>query len=172
MAPKEPPLCYIESCVYLDLIKQEEAVSKHDNKTPRWRMARDLFDQVKSDNITLATSPLVIVEVGFKPQDDPKKQEILESLKKLMYRSKTRWIDIERTVADLAIAEGADWADRKADSSSNKMKPNDAIHLAAAIRLGARYFLTSDGGFPIGETIHGVEVTYGRPIGSQSLDLE
>lgn len=169
MAHNSTPLCYIDPSVYFDLISGDQSLSKLDGTTSKADLAKQIFDQVCAGDVTLCASPLVIVEVGFKSQDDPKKQEILDSLKKLMYMDSTRWIDVERTVADLAISRGAEWILLKADPGSNKMGPNDVIHLASAIRLKAQYFFTSDGGFPIGYTIDKVKIEYAHSIGTQRL---
>ena len=57
-------------------------------------------------------------------------------------------------------------------SGRKKMGATDALHLAAAIRLGATHLMTQDDGFPLGHEIEGVEVIRPAVVWQEQLDLE
>ena len=49
------------------------------------------------------------------------------------------------------------------------MSAADTLHLAAAVRLNADYFMTHDKGFPIGHNVEGVQVIRPGVVWQESL---
>ena len=58
MAKPEPPRIYVDTCVYLDLVTQEQTPHP-DTGEPRWKSAKALFDAVNDDRVVLAASALI-----------------------------------------------------------------------------------------------------------------
>lgn len=52
---------------------------------------------------------------------------------------------------------------------TKKMGAADALHLAAAVRLGCDFLMTHDGGFPHGHAVHGVQVIRPQIVWQETL---
>ncbi|WP_242892387.1 type II toxin-antitoxin system VapC family toxin [Actinomadura litoris] len=161
--PRRTPLIYPDSCVYLDAITRNE--DKHpETGEPRWKIANELFAEWLDDNVRLATSPLVEAEVFCKSTDRRKRSErVVEKLRTWFDSVQMQRVDIDRFVAREAIQ----LHDRYGHLHLPGKKPiagADALHLAAAKAMGCDYFMTQDGGFPLGEQIGKMQVILPRPV--------
>lgn len=166
MAPKKIPVCFVDSCVFVDLLTDNKTVSKGDKEMPRGELAELLFTQIYNGRIVLASSPLVAAEVGCHPGTDSVAIKVLKYLFDLLDHPSTRWTDIDRVLARKSPELVNEWKSR---AFNGKMGVNDSLHLAAAIRLKADYFMTQDEGFPIGHEVEGVKIEFARPIGQGDL---
>lgn len=134
--PNEPRRIYWDANVFLDYI----------NGAPQWLPILDaiLAEVERSQGrIEIVTSTISIVEVAFAAREqkgtslDSAEEERIDSL----------WMD--RGVVKLAefhqlIGREARRLIRTARSQEWSLKPNDAIHLATARRVGVAEFHTSD----------------------------
>jgi len=161
------PLVYLDSCVFLDLVTKNRVLHP-DTGEQRWRSAVALLDAVNADLVLLASSPLVEAEVTSNVLTTAAAEDIRQQLHGWFSAPSTVWTDVDRYLGRRA-------ADVRAASrgkvSGNKMGAADAIHLAAAIRLGATHLMTQDEGFPLGHTIDGVEVMRPTVVWQEPLPL-
>ena len=56
---------------------------------------------------------------------------------------------MDRILARETVRLAGEWHNKRADTGK-RLGGADATHLAAAVRLGCDYLMTTDGGFPIG----------------------
>ncbi len=54
-------------------------------------------------------------------------------------------------------------------AKGKKLGGADALHLAAAIRLGSEYLMAQDCGFPLGQTVEGVRVMLPEQVWQPTL---
>lgn len=161
-----PPVVYVDSCVYLDLITRN--LDHHaETDEPRWRSAKLLFDAVNENDVRLASSPLVEAEVCCNGGTRRRGDKIRDLLTGWFTARSTEWIEIDRYLAREAVRLVETWHGKGV--SGKRMGAADALHLAAAIRLGADYFMTHDGGFPIGYEVDGVRVIRPAVVWQESL---
>jgi predicted nucleic acid-binding protein len=147
-----PPLIYVDSCVYLDLITRSEDLHAETGEQ-RWQSAQRLFDAVNDDSIRLASSSLVEAEVCCNGESRKDSQRIQELLGGWFTAQSTVWVEVDRYLARDAVRLTSEWQGK--GEIGKKMSSADALHLAAAIRLDADYLMTHDGGFPIGQVVDG-----------------
>lgn len=162
-----PPVIYVDTCVYLDLLTQEK--QPHPTTSdPRWKSAKALLDAVNDGRVTLGTSALVDAEVGrFAAQKDGG-ETFLKKVRGWFDARDCKYTDVDRLLARDAARLAREWRDFAA-KPGKKMKGADAMHLAAAIRLGCSYLMTADGGFPVGHTVEGVKVSYTEVVWQQTI---
>lgn len=67
----------------------------------------------------------------------------------------TAWTDVDRYLARQAVEVTNKY---QGQGPGKKMGSADALHLAAALRLGCDFFMTHDTGYPHGQTVQGVQV--------------
>jgi predicted nucleic acid-binding protein len=113
-----------------------------------------LFHEVDTGEVVLFGSTLLLTEVvggGFADPPDLAKEN---QIRMILENPKTiTLVQVTRQVALIA-------RDLRA---SHRLKTPDAIHLASAIFADVDIFMTTDKkDFPIGETVHGVEVSLPR----------
>lgn len=156
VAKPEPPRIYVDTCVYLDLVTQEQTPHP-DTGEPRWKSAKALFDAVNDDRVVLAASALIEAEVLCVPAVRDQAQEAMDQIRGWFTAEATLWTDVDRFLSRDAVRLAGQWHDKRADTSK-RLGGADATHLAAAVRLGCDYLMTTDGGFPLGHEVEGVKV--------------
>lgn len=156
MAKSTGPRIYVDTCVYLDLVTQE-ATQHPDTGEPRWKSAKALFDAVNDDRVVLAASALIEAEVQCVPAVRSGTEKAMEQIRGWFTAEATLWTDVDRFLAREAARLARQWHDKRATPKKH-LGGADATHLAAAVRLGCDYLMTTDGGFPIGHEVEGVKV--------------
>jgi predicted nucleic acid-binding protein len=165
---EEPaPLVYIDSCVYLDLIVRSQDLHP-DTGEERGKGARSLFQAVDDGRIRLAASSLVQAEVGCNGHARRDKPRILELLEGWWTSPETAWREVDRYITREAVRLTEAWHTVH-EPGRRGMGSADAIHLATAVDLGCSYFLTHDGGFPLGHKVEGVQVQRPEVVWQESL---
>lgn len=150
------PRIYVDTCVYLDLVTKE--LTPHPaTGEPRWKSAKALFDAVNDDRVVLAASALIEAEVLCVPAVRDRAQEAVDQIRGWFTAEATLWTDVDRFLSREAVRLASQWHGERADTSK-RLGGADATHLAAAVRLGCDYLMTTDGGFPIGHEVEGVKV--------------
>lgn len=162
-----PPLIYVDSCVYLDLIMRNSHDKHADTGEERWLSARAVFDAVNEDDVRLASSSLIEAEVCCNGEARKDKQRIRDLLSGWFTARSTEWAEIDRFLAREAVRLVGIWQGK--GQEKKRLSAADALHLAAAIHLGADYFMTHDAGFPIGQRVEGVLVTRPDVVWQESL---
>lgn len=170
MAAKgHPPLVFVDSCVYLDLVVGRTDLCPSTGRK-RSDLARDLFDLVDGGKIRLASSSLIQAEV-LHNGDTRKQGELVKKRLLGWFRSPaTAWTDVDRLLAEEAVSAGVKYGPLRYDKKK-RLGSADAIHLASGERLKCSYFLTQDTGMPIGQTINGMSVEFSGPVGEFQLAL-
>lgn len=154
-APR-PPRIYVDTCVYIDLLTRN-AEPHAQTGEPRWTSAKSLFDAVNDDRVILAASALVEAEVQCFGAVRDGSEPVLAQVRGWFTADGTHWADVDRFLARDAARLARRWYPSRADKTK-KLGGTDALHLAAAVRLGCDYLMTHDGGFPIGQAVEGVSV--------------
>lgn len=160
------PLLYVDSCVYLDLVMRNEDTHA-DTGEERWRSAKAVFDAVNENDVRLASSSLVEAEVCCNGESRKDKKRIRELVSGWFTARSTAWVEIDRYLAREAVRITNVWQGK--GEGDKRMSAADALHLAAALRLGADYFMTHDRGFPIGHRVDGMFVTRPDVVWQESL---
>lgn len=119
-----PPLIYVDSDVYLDLLLQRDAPHP-DTGDPRWRSAKTVFDAVSEDRARLAASALIEAEVSCRGEVRSGDRKVKQLLGEMFQAPGTVWTDVDRFLVRDAIRLAERWS----------MRGADATHLAAAVRL-------------------------------------
>ena len=155
--PEPPPVIYADTCVFLDLFTHNETPHPVTGE-PRWKIAKALLDAVNDSRVVLGTSALVDAELGCFAALDDDGLVLMDQVRGWMDASATRYADVDRVVAREAARLQKTW--REYAATGKKMSGADAVHLAAAVRLGCGYLMTHDEGFPLGQTVDGVRVRH------------
>ena len=152
MARGPGPKTYLDSCIFIDVIKRNADL---------WPGSLKLLLAVERGDIRLVASTLVLAEVacaGF----DTQNAKTLAVVDKYLDRLQTRWAEVDvftvRQARELAAKYGVAGA--------------DAVHLATAVRLEATYFISRDRKFPYGSTVEGCRVLHpgDSPLWDDTLD--
>jgi predicted nucleic acid-binding protein len=158
---------YIDSCVYIDLLAKNK--DKHpDTGEPRWRSAHALFSAVDQRQVRLAASSLVEAEVLTKPVFRMRDGGVQEQVRQRFRAATVVWSDVDRFLVQDAEKLAAEYYLKVQKQSG--MGAADALHLAAAVRLGCDYLFTQDAGFPIGETVQRVKIKYPSVVWQEFLN--
>jgi predicted nucleic acid-binding protein len=160
------PLIYVDTSVYIDLITKEPTPHPRTGES-RWKIAKALLDAVNDDRVTLAASALVDAEIGCFGLFRDGGEEISNQVRGWLDHPKTKYLEIDRFLARDATRLARTW--HSFSARSKKLSGADALHLAAAIRLGSGYLMTCDGGFPLGQTVEGVEITLPEQVWQPTL---
>jgi predicted nucleic acid-binding protein len=164
--PLPTPLIYVDSDVYIDLVKRSKDPHPETGEE-RWRMAKRLFDAVNQDQVRLASSALIEAEVCCNGPSRKDSDRVREMLRGWFTAPATVWTDFDRYLARAAVKIMNDHRDK--GLKNTKMGSADAVHLAAAVRLEADYFMSYDNGFPHGHTVEGVRVQYPGVVWQETL---
>jgi predicted nucleic acid-binding protein len=124
-----------------------------DTGEERWKSAKALFDAVNENDVRLASSSLVEAEVCCNGEARKDKRRIRDLLSGWFTSRSTVWVEIDRYLAREAVRLTNIWQGH--GEGKKRLSAADALHLAAALRLGADYLRTHDGAFPIGQRIDG-----------------
>ncbi len=156
--PKTTPALriYVDTCVYLDLLTANTEPHA-DTGEPRWKSAKALFDAVNDGRVILAASALIEAEVQCVGAVRDGTEPVLTQVRGWFTAEATEWTDVDRFLAREAAKLARVWHPQRADKGK-RLGGADATHLAAAIRLGCDYLMTTDGGFPLGQEVNGVRV--------------
>ena len=162
-----PPLIYVDTCVYVDLLTQRETPHP-DTQEPRWKSAKALFDAINDGRALLAASALVDAEVSCFSRIRDGGQEIEQKVRGWFDAQSTKYVEVDRTLARDAVRISRALAQQF--PQARQPNPADAVHIAAAVRLGCDYLMTQDDGFPINQKIEGVEVKRTEMVWAATLD--
>lgn len=94
----KPPMVYIDTCVYFDLLTKNGTAHKETNE-PRWRVAKALFDAVNDDRVTLAASSLIDAEVSCTGAVRDGAQSVVQQVRGWFTARATEWTDVDRLLA-------------------------------------------------------------------------
>lgn len=135
---KKPPLVYIDTCVFVNVIKREPLF---------WPGALKMLLAADRGDIQIIASTLVLAEVASYYGDvDPADRDSV--IEKYLMDAQVHWYELDLFV----VEETRKLCDRY------RMRGADAAHLATAIRGKADYFVSNDKRFPFDETVGGVKV--------------
>ncbi|MPZ61579.1 MAG: PIN domain-containing protein [Propionibacteriales bacterium] len=160
------PLVYVDTCVYLDLVTRNKDTHAETGEE-RWKSAKAIFDAVNENDVRLASSSLVEAEVCCNGEARREKQRTRDLLDGWFTARSTQWAEVDRYLARESVRLINLWQGK--GEVGKRMSPADALHLAAALRLGADYFMTHDGGFPLGHRVDGVFVMRPDVVWQESL---
>ena len=167
--PDKPPLIYVDSCIYLDLITHNENPHK-DTGEPRWKIARSLFQAVENGHVLLVASPLIEAEVLCNGETQKKRErsERVATLLNTWFTSpKTQWVDIDRFIAREAARISKEYGYLRV--GKKHFGAADAMHLAVAVRAKCNYLMTHDNGYPTKQVIDGVTVQRPAVVWAETL---
>ncbi|MGJ6122985.1 PIN domain-containing protein [Mycolicibacterium sp. Y3] len=161
-----PPLIYVDTSVYLDLLAKETQPHPKTQR-PRWESAKVLLDAVNDDRVVLAASALIEAEVNCISLVRDGDETVQDLVRGWFTAKSTRWTEVDRFLAREAAKLARKWQPYAA--KGKKLGGADATHLAAAVRLGCQYLMTQDSGFPVGHTVDGVQVMYPDEVWPRDL---
>jgi predicted nucleic acid-binding protein len=163
----EPPLVYLDTDVYVDLLTLNTEVHSEDGRL-RHIVAKEVFEAIENGDIRLAASALTEAEIGCNASKAKNKQNVEALLASWFTARSTTWIEIDRHLAREAVRLANAW---RADNAvpGKKMSTADALHLAAAVATGSHYFMTYDGGHPIAQNVEGVQIIRPAVVWQQDL---
>ena len=167
----EPPLVFVDACVYLDLITRNSIDVHRETGEPRWKSAAQVFTSIESGYARLAASSLVAPEVlvnGETRRRRKRSAAVERNVQSWFSSPNTVWSDIDRLLAQDAEKLTEDYGHLRADRN-NKLRSADALHLAAAVRMDCDFLMTHDGGFPIGHQINKTRIVRPGAFWQQSL---
>lgn len=159
MARGPGPKTYLDSCIFIDVIKRNPGL---------WPDSYKLLLAVERRDIRLVASTLVLAEVscaGLRTQN-PAVTNVVDSY---LDRVQTSWAEVDlftvRKARELSAQYGVAGA--------------DAVHLATAVRLEATFFVSRDRKFPYGQTVEGCNVVrpgesflWEETLDDQAVDIE
>jgi predicted nucleic acid-binding protein len=148
-----PPLIYVDTCVWVDLLAKRDAAHP-DTGEPRWKSAKALFDAIDDGRVILGASSLLDAEVGCFSLVRDAGQDVNDKVRGWLDAPTTKYTDVDRFLARDAVRLSKIL--KHENPEARQPQAADAVHVAAAIRLGCGYLMTHDGGFPIGKTVDGV----------------
>ena len=167
--PDKPPLIYVDTCVYLDLITRNED-PHNDTGEPRWKIARGLFQAADSGRVRLAASALIEAEVlcnGTAQARMERSEQVAGRLRTWFTSSETLWVDIDRFIAREAARLSEEYGHLRV--GEKRFSAVDAMHLAAAVRSNCNYLMTHDNGYPTRQVIEGVTVQRPAVVWAETL---
>jgi len=132
--PDRPPLIYVDTCIYLDLITRNDDPHE-DTGEPRWKIARRLFQAVDDGQVRLAASALIEAEVlcnGMTQERRDRSERVAARLRTWFTSPETLWIDIDRFIACEAARLSVECGHLRV--GKKRFAAADAMHLAAAVR--------------------------------------
>ncbi|WP_406199605.1 type II toxin-antitoxin system VapC family toxin [Streptomyces sp. NBC_01017] len=130
------PLVYVDSCIFINVIRREATL---------WPDSLKVLLAAHRGDIRLVASTLLLVELNgqkrsderaFRDDRDKVVEQYLESLD-------VEWVEVDQITA----------RDARKISEAHRLLGADAAHLATAIRRNADYFISRDKHFPYGSTV-------------------
>jgi predicted nucleic acid-binding protein len=146
------PRVYLDADVFVSVLKAED-----DREN-----CREALEAAQRGDIQLVASRLLLVEVGRWAGDRPGQASADELIERFLEATRTEWVEVDIMVA--REARRLSW--------ELHLRSADAIHLATAVRRGADYFMSHDTGYPLGQTVDGVDVREPSIVWQPTLDLE
>jgi len=145
----EPRLVYVESSVFLALVKGEEG---------RIEDCRAVAFQAEAGEITVVTSPFTLAEVA-KTEGVALAEDVEREISLFFNHEWIHLVELDRLVATRA---------RKVIRDFN-LKPPDAVHVASAVNIGATLLLTYDKDLLRIGRIENMEIR--QPAGQRPFDF-
>jgi predicted nucleic acid-binding protein len=130
------PLVYVDTCVFVNVIRKEPAL---------WPESLKMLLAAHRGDIRLVASTLLLVELNgqkrgdeaeYRQQRDKVIQQYLDSIE-------VEWVEVDHVIG----------REVRKVSEQYRLLGADAAHLATAIRRNADYFVSRDGQFPYGSTV-------------------
>ena len=139
------PSVYIDSCCFIDLVKQAKGVSITPDRVDDAWFCENLIRAAQDRKVKIFTSAFTQVEcVGIKEKDGPNVPVIADDEVKRLFESilasgRSGITPVQPTYFITKAARDLFWSD------GVLCKPADRLHLATAISVGCTEFLTADG---------------------------
>jgi predicted nucleic acid-binding protein len=136
----KPKLIYWDSCVFISAIQRTK---------DRFDILNNILDDAKADKIKIVSSTLAIAEIVKLEQglDSSKLTEDASRIKDFLENKYFHIRNVDRAIAEEAASIAREF----------KIKPQDAIHVATALRYQCSCLQTYDGG------LLGLDSKIGRP---------
>lgn len=132
----KPPLWYVDTCVFVSLVSQEEVIL---DDLPRWRWSQLLFERAERGEIELATSAYTLAELnGGRGQTS---REVLDEISAIFDSDHILPINLSVDIA--LLARELIWRFRRG-KPKRELHSADAIHLASSIAAGCAKLITWD----------------------------
>lgn len=146
------PLVYLDTAVFLNVIKREKGF---------WAPALQVLEAAHRADIHLLLSTLVLAELaGVKGDVDPDEHDRVVD-RYLLQNAAITWVDV-----DLSIAIDARVVARELPLRGGA----DATHMATAVRHSADYFMSVDGEFPYGTDYKHVRIRRPEVVWQETVD--
>jgi predicted nucleic acid-binding protein len=145
------PVVYADACVFLEVLQQTN---------PKWRDSFKVLLAAERGDISLVASRLLAVEIG-RFRGDASQSQVDQLVLQYLECVGTEWAEV-----DLLISR-----DARALSWQYGLKSGaDSVHLATAVRMGADYFMSRNGGFPYGRLVGSTQVIEPGVVWAATLD--
>lgn len=152
---------FLDTSVFLAAINQEKQPA---GGSTRGKVAADILKAAESGEIKLVASTLVAAELIYK-KDSSVSSDISDPAIDDAINNKNRpilWVEIDFSLA----------TDARRLAREHTLRPNDAIHLAAALRAKADVLLRWDRNFTQLTKIDGIEILDPYWYGDPTLELD
>lgn len=131
------PLVYVDLCGFIDAVKQEVGILPADRNDDVWHIKK-LMEANRAGDISVVTSYLTLAEcVAVEPGQAIVPADIQEHFRRLL--NSGQYVSLlQQTPRTAQIAQNLRWQHNLVFGGP------DALHLAAAIEVGAEEFITTD----------------------------
>lgn len=144
------PLVYVDSDIFLNVIKKEKGL---------WPASYKVLRAAHRGDIQLVASTLLLVELnGYKGDVDPGERDHV--VDEYLERLEIQWVEVDILIAREVRQLAANY----------RLRGPDATHLATAVRMKADYFVSRDRAFPFGETVGITHITAPRELWDPTTD--
>lgn len=150
MAAEFRPLVYADTCVFLEVLLNEEHAD----------ICTKVLNAAERGAIRLAASRLLLVELAGWGGNRPGKQSAATMVGQFLDARDTLWVEVDLVTAN--DATDLAW--------EHRLRAADAIHLATAARVNADYFMSYDQRFPYGVKVGQTEVLKPEIVWTPTLE--